>query len=89
MNCVLFAKMDQVFSLKNKTLKNTGKWRKILEKSGNFVSLEKWEPCFELNLKRFDFSIQLIFKFEQYRNAKFVKLREISTVEVLLFSLGH
>ena len=45
MNCVLFAKMDQVFSLKNKTLKNTGKWKKILEKSGNFVSPEKWEPC--------------------------------------------
>ena len=42
MNFVLFAKMDQVFSLKNKTLKNTGKSQ---EKSGNFVSLEKWEPC--------------------------------------------
>ena len=25
--------------------KNTGKWEKILEKSGNFVSPEKWEPC--------------------------------------------
>ena len=37
-------KMDQVFSLKNKTLKNTGKMEKILEKSGKFVSLEKWEP---------------------------------------------
>ena len=44
MNCVLFAKMDQVFSLKNTTLKNTGKWKKILEKSRNFVSPEKWEP---------------------------------------------
>ena len=44
MNCVLFAKMDQVFSLKSKTLKNTGKWKKILEKSGNCVSPEKWEP---------------------------------------------
>ena len=43
MNCALFAKMDKVFSLK-KTLKNTGKWKKILEKSGNFVSPEKWEP---------------------------------------------
>ena len=43
--CVLFAKMDQVFSLKNKTLKkNTGKMEKILEKSENFVSPEKWEP---------------------------------------------
>ena len=39
MNCVLFAKMDKVFSKENKTLK------KILEKSGNFVSPEKWEPC--------------------------------------------
>ena len=49
MNCVLFAKMDQVFSLKNKTLKNTGKMEKdtgkVREKSGNFVSPEKWEPC--------------------------------------------
>ena len=43
MNCVLFAKMDQVFSKENKTLKNTGKLEKILEKSGNFVSLEKLE----------------------------------------------
>ena len=46
MNCVLFAKMDQVFSKENKTVKKkywkTGK--KILEKSGNFVSPEKWEP---------------------------------------------
>ena len=47
MNCVLFAKMDKVFSKENKTLKkywkigkNTGKVR---EKS-NFVSPEKWEP---------------------------------------------
>ena len=37
--------MDQVFSKENKTLKNTGKLEKILEKSGNFVSPEKWEPC--------------------------------------------
>ena len=44
--------MDQVFSKENKTLKkilenwkkNTGKVR---EKSGNFISLEKWEPCFK------------------------------------------
>ena len=49
MNCVLFAKMDQVFSKENKTPKkywkigkNTGKVR---EKSGNFVIPEKWEPC--------------------------------------------
>ena len=46
--CII-AKMDQVFSKENKTLKkywkigkNTGKVR---EKSGNFVSSEKWEPC--------------------------------------------
>ena len=29
--------------------KNTGKMEKILEKSGNFVSPEKWEPCILLN----------------------------------------
>ena len=29
---------------KRRTLKNTGKLRKILEKSGKFVSLKKWEP---------------------------------------------
>ena len=50
MNCVLFAKMDQVFSLKNKTLKNTRKMEKdtgkVREKSGNFVSPEKWEPWY-------------------------------------------
>ena len=45
MNGVLFAKMDQVSSLINKTLKNTGKMETILEKLGNFVSPEKWEPC--------------------------------------------
>ena len=46
MNCVLFAKMDQVFSKENKTLKKYWKiGKKIREKSGNFVSLEKWEPC--------------------------------------------
>ena len=45
MNCVLFAKMDQVFSKENKTLKKVlENWKKILEKSGNFVSPEKWEP---------------------------------------------
>ena len=45
MNCVLFAKMDEVFSQKNKTLKTYWKkWKIILGKSGNFVSLEKWEP---------------------------------------------
>ena len=31
---------------KNNTLKKYWKkWQKILEKSGNFVSPEKWEPC--------------------------------------------
>ena len=45
MNGVLFAKMDQVFSKENKTLKKYWKiGKKILEKSGNFVSLEKWKP---------------------------------------------
>ena len=29
---------------KKRTLKNTGKLQKILEKSGKFVSLKKWEP---------------------------------------------
>ena len=43
MNCVLFAKMDQVFQFKK--TKNTGKWKIILEQSGNFVSPEKWDPC--------------------------------------------
>ena len=44
-----FAEMHQIFSYKRKLLKkywkngkNTGKVR---EKSGNFVSPEKWEPC--------------------------------------------
>ena len=41
MNCVLFAKIDQVFSLK----KHWENGKKILEKSGNFVRSEKWEPC--------------------------------------------
>ena len=29
---------------KKRTLKNTGKLQKILEKSGKFVSLKKWKP---------------------------------------------
>ena len=46
MNCVLFAKMDQVFSKESKPLeKNTGK---VWEKSGNFVSPEKWEPWLDI-----------------------------------------
>ena len=43
MNCVKWIK----FSVKK--TKHTGnileKWPEILEKSGNFVSPEKWEPC--------------------------------------------
>ena len=30
---------------KKRTSKNSGKLQKILEKSGKFVSLKKWEPC--------------------------------------------
>ena len=41
MNCVLFAKMDQVFSLKNKTLKNTGKMEKRYWKSQGILSVQK------------------------------------------------
>ena len=41
MNCVLFAKMDQVFSLKNKTLKNTGKLEKKWWKSQVILSVRK------------------------------------------------
>ena len=48
MNCVLFAKMDQVSSKENKTLKkywnigtkNAGKFRE-------FCQSGKWEPCGE------------------------------------------
>ena len=32
---------------KRRTLKNTGKLQKILEKSGKFVSPKKWEPCYD------------------------------------------
>ena len=40
MNCVLFSKMDQVFSLKKHNKTVTKYWKS----PGNFVSLEKWEP---------------------------------------------
>ena len=40
---MLFAKTGQVFSLEKK-IKILEKWKQILEKSGNFVSPEKWEP---------------------------------------------
>ena len=33
------------FSVKKQNFKNTGKWKKILENSRNFVSPEEWEPC--------------------------------------------
>ena len=36
MNCVLFAKMDKVFSLKKKPLKNPGKIEKNTGKVGEF-----------------------------------------------------
>ena len=36
---------------KTKHKKNTGKLEKILEKSGNFVIPEKWEPCTKLSVK--------------------------------------
>ena len=41
MNCVLFAKMDQVFSKENKTLKNTGKLEKKYWKSRRILSVRK------------------------------------------------
>ena len=42
MNCVLFAKMDQVFSKENKTLKkNTGKLEKKFWKSQGILSVRK------------------------------------------------
>ena len=71
MNCVLFAKMDQVFSLKkNKTLKkywkngkNSGK---IKEKSGNFVSPEKWEPHMGIP---FVYASSVFWKMGAYQNA--------------------
>ena len=43
-NSVLFAKIDQIFSLKDKTLKKYSKNGKKYW-SGNFVSPEKWEQC--------------------------------------------
>ena len=39
MNCTIFAKMDQVFSLE--TFKKYWKMEKILEKSGNFFQFRK------------------------------------------------
>ena len=36
---------------KKRTLKNTGKLQKILEKSGKFVSPKKWEPWFGINVQ--------------------------------------
>ena len=47
MNCVLFAKMDQVFSLKKQIIKNTGKVREFCQsgKAGTML------PCFYVILK--------------------------------------
>ena len=42
-NSESIANMAPYFKQK-RTLKNTGKLQKILEKSGKFVSLKKWEP---------------------------------------------
>ena len=42
MKCVLFAKRFQLKKQQKKILENG---EKILEKSGNFVSSEKWAPC--------------------------------------------
>ena len=47
MNCVLFAKMDQVFIFK-KTLKNIGKMGKNTGKVGEFCQSRKWEPRLRL-----------------------------------------
>ena len=45
MNCILFAKMDQVLSLEKQNIKIIlENWKKLLEKFWNFVSSGKWEP---------------------------------------------
>ena len=46
MNCVSFVKTGQVFNLKKKQSieKILEKWKKLLEKSGNFANPENWEP---------------------------------------------
>ena len=45
--CIILLKWIKFSVNKMKHLKNTGKWgEKILWKSVNFVSPEKWEPCF-------------------------------------------
>ena len=49
MNCILFAKMDQVLSLEKQNIKIIlENWKKLLEKFWNFVSSGKWEPCNKL-----------------------------------------
>ena len=59
MNCVLFAKMVQVFSKENKTLKkNTGKLEKILKKSGKsqgILSVRKSGNPDVINYERLSF----------------------------------
>ena len=44
MNCVLFAKMDKVLSLKNKTLKNSGKFLKYWKSQGILSARKSWNP---------------------------------------------
>ena len=43
--------------------KNTGK---VKEKSGNFVSLEKWEPCLKIHL--LEFSQNASAEFSKFNN---------------------
>ena len=45
MNCVSFPKIDQVFSLKNETLKNNGKDRKFFQ-SGKVGTMVLWQKSF-------------------------------------------
>ena len=50
MNCVLFAKMDQVFSLKNKTLKKYWKMGKNTGKVREFCQAEKVETMISVKV---------------------------------------
>ena len=52
MNCVLFAIMDQVFSLENRTLKNTGKMAKNTGKVREFCQSGKVGTLIENIFKR-------------------------------------
>ena len=57
MNCVLFAKMDQVLSLKNETLKNTGKMEKNTGKVRKFCQCGK-VGTMTLNTNRLHFGVK-------------------------------